>query len=366
MIAPHPIQTPEALSPVLAECDAAPFIALDTEFRREDTYVPELCLVQLATPNGLWLVDALATDLTPLWHRLNHTTTPVVLHAAQQDLELIAQASGSLPRVLRDTQIAAAFLGLGDQIGYAQLVAARLHLTLDKSQSRTDWTQRPLSEAQRRYAADDVRYLQALYPGLLEALESMNRRRWFEEECAALSDARRFAPQTTGLWRKVSGQQTLKPAERAVLEAITTWREQQAIDRNLPRRWVLADETALKLATTPKPSPDDIIAGRRGVARPSEPSIQALLEAMRRARQSPPESWPRNPITRLSPAEQSLLQRWQSRIQAVATQLQLSPALLATTDDLLRWLRHPEQANRLTQGWRAEVLDPALQFSTST
>ncbi len=361
MTDPLPLTSPAALSQCLAELIGAPFIALDTEFRREDTYFPELCLVQLATPNGLWLVDPLALDLAPLWAALNHSPTPLVLHAAQQDLELIALSSGALPSVLRDTQIAAALLGLGDQIGYAQLVSARLNIPLDKSQSRTDWTHRPLSTAQRQYAADDVRHLCALYPGLLDPLRDKGRLAWFDAECADLGDTRRFVPRTTGLWRKVSGQQALRPPERAVLEAITHWRETQAIARNTPRRWILSDDTALKLAANPQPSARDIIAGRHGVPQPSETERQTLLAAMADARQTPPECWPRTGAARLSPAEQSRLHRWQNRLSALSLETGISPALLATTDDLVQLLQHPEKANRLTHGWRAPLIGEALQ-----
>lgn len=361
MIPPTPLTTPAALSQLLAELSGAPFIALDTEFRREDTYFPELCLVQLATRDGLWLVDARAFDLADLWHALNHSPTPLVLHAAQQDLELIALASGALPRILRDTQIAAAFLGLGDQIGYAQLVAARLGLVLDKSQSRTDWTQRPLSAAQRQYAADDVRHLCTLYPGLIDALREVERLDWFHEECAALSDSTRFTPRTTGLWRKVSGQQMLQPRERAVLEAITQWREAQAIARNTPRRWILSDDTALRIASTAHPTLSDLTAGRHGVPAPTETAGRALLDAIAQAQQPPPEQWPQAKIARLSLAEQSRLQRWQKRLAQLCADARLSPALLATTDDLVRLMQHPEQDNRLTRGWRAALIGQALQ-----
>lgn len=359
--APQPITTPDALSQCLTELSGAPFIALDTEFRREDTYFPELCLVQLATPAGLWLIDPLAMDLTVLWNALNHSPTPIVLHAAQQDLELIARASAALPPVLRDTQIAAALLGLGDQIGYAQLVSARLGISLDKSQSRTDWTHRPLSTAQRQYAADDVLHLCALYPGLIDTLRDKGRLGWFEAECAELSDTARFAPRTTGLWRKVSGQQALRPPERAVLEAITHWRETQAIARNTPRRWILSDDTALKLAACPQPDAKDIVAGRHGVPHPSDAERQSLLSAMAAARQSPPECWPRTIVTRLNPTEQSRLHRWQNRLSALSHEVGISPALLATTDDLVQLLHHPEKENRITQGWRAPLIGEALQ-----
>ncbi len=366
MPAPHPLTTPQELTQLLTELSGAPFIALDTEFRREDTYLPKLCLVQLATPTGLWLLDALALELTPLWRQLNQSATPIVLHAAQQDLELIALASGALPSVLHDTQLAAAFLGLGDQIGYAQLVINRLGISLDKSQSRTDWTLRPLSEAQRQYAADDVHYLGKLYPELIGNLKSAGRLDWFLAECAPLSDASRFQPRTTGLWRKVSGQQNLKAVERAALEAITQWRETQAIARNTPRRWILSDEAAIKLAMNGQPSVQDIIAGHRpGTAPADEAACKALLTAISAARQSPPDSWPHAKIVRLAPIEQTQLQRWQQRIAALCQDLKLSSALLATTDDLLRLLRHPEQENRLTQGWRADLIGQALQSEAS-
>ena len=186
------IATSDALSAQLERWRDTPWLAVDTEFVREDTYFAHLCLIQLGDTASQVCIDALAVDLAPLWAFLQRERPVKVLHSAGQDLELFVQRGGDCPRPMFDTQIAAALLGQGEQLGYAALVERRLGLKVDKSLSRTDWSKRPLSEAQLVYAADDVRHLAAMYPALRAELEKRGRLAWLDAECARMTDPARY------------------------------------------------------------------------------------------------------------------------------------------------------------------------------
>src|SRR5690349_17033456 len=199
------IATQDGLAAQLERWRAEPWLAVDTEFVREDTYFAQLCLLQLSDGRNQVCVDALAVDLAPLFAFLHQPGAIKVFHSAGQDLELFVQRGGDCPRPLFDTQIAAALLGHGEQLGYAALVERRLGLKVDKSLSRTDWSQRPLPEAALAYAADDVRHLAVLYPALREELEQRGRLSWLEAECARATDAARYRPDPASAWRGVKG-----------------------------------------------------------------------------------------------------------------------------------------------------------------
>lgn len=359
---PPIVCTDDELLQVSSQLAIAPWATLDTEFMRESTYFPQLCLVQIATPDALWLLDPLVVDLAPLWETLNTTSAPIVLHSAEQDLELIYLASGRLPPTLRDSQIAAAFLGLGDQIGYGNLVQRLLDFALDKSQSRTNWAQRPLTDAQRQYAADDVRYLAQIYPELRQRLADTHRLTWFDEECAMLSNPQRFEPQTTGLWRRVRGQQQLRAPQRVILDAIATWREHWARQLDLPRRWVLSDEQALELANS-RGFRADLLHGTQNFRhRLTTEQISDLRATMDRARQLPVEDGPQwRTFNRLDPDTATLLALLQSKVHSLSQELGISAALLATADDILQLMRAPDAPCKLNQGWRNAVVGLPLK-----
>lgn len=361
----HPIITDNAtLGTILNVLPQAPFVVMDTEFLRESTYYPQLCLIQIATPDGLWLIDPLADhlDLTPFWDSLNGRSQPIVFHAAEQDLELMYRAAGALPRNIHDTQIAAALLGLGEQIGYARLVQHLMAEDLDKSQSRTDWSTRPLTEAQCQYAADDVRFLRLIYPDLMNRLAERGRQHWLAEECAGLNDSRRFLPEDDRQWRRVRGQQRLSAQQLSLLQAIAAWREQTARARNLPRRWVLSDDYAIELAIKPPENQQALLARRHWPKQRTPAEAAELIDRLDAARQLPADQWPQ-PVrfTRQDPETAGLLVLLQETVQQVAQEIELVPSLLATTDDLLTLIRTPDREQRLTSGWRAGIIGNRLR-----
>jgi ribonuclease D len=356
---------------LLAAIDAADFLALDTEFFRERSYYPRLALLQIATPETVWLVDPLAgIDLCPLWERLVTIDIPVVLHAADQDLDLILAEAGRLPRQVFDTQIAAELLGLGTQPGYAALVETMLGVHLDKALVRSDWLARPLSPKQLEYAVQDVLQLRHLYPLLRDGLERAGRWSWMEEESARQTDPARFAPADRHLWKKVRGVQTLDRAGLAVLRVLAACREEIARERDRPRRWVWDDQALLDLAhrIARLPSPVKaqaivpLLVERRGPLKGASERGRELAEAIAHELDRPPGDWPeprRGP--RLPPEDRELLESRRTRLEQLAERESIAPSRLATSAELKQDLADPDRPSRLNRGWRADLLAPLLQ-----
>ncbi|MCW8900496.1 MAG: ribonuclease D [Gammaproteobacteria bacterium] len=225
--------------------DAAVLI-LDTEFIREKTYRAKLCLIQIATDDIIACVDPIALDdISPLMAIIHDSKKLKVLHSARQDYEIFYDLDNKLPTPLFDTQLAASLLGYGEQVGYGALVNKVLNVQLDKAHTRTDWSKRPLSQAQIHYASDDVFYLRQLYPLLKKQLIEQGRESWLNEEFEALCQPELFITRPEDAWQKVKGINRLKPRQLAAAKNIAQWREEVAIKSDRPRRWILADDILL-------------------------------------------------------------------------------------------------------------------------
>jgi len=352
------IDTPAALAGFCESLQGVPWIALDSEFVRERTYHARLCLLQVASETGLACIDTLALpELGLLAEQLFQPGVVKVMHAAQQDLEIFQRLWERLPEPLFDTQIAAALLGQGEQIGYAALVKALLGVELDKSQTRTDWSRRPLSAAQLEYAAADVRYLGPLYRRQHQALAQSQRLEWLWAETAPLTAAGN-AP-TAEPWRRVKGHRNLHGVQLAVLQALAGWREQQAEARDLPRQWVINDDTLSTLARRLPRNPEQL--QRLGLdQRLLRRDGAALLALIRQARELPAEQWPVLPAwPALNDQQQALLERAQTLIRDCAQRYGLAAPLLATRRELETWLHGAEIP--ASGGWRATLVGEALQ-----
>src|SRR5262249_17690444 len=226
-----------ALTRFCAEQKAAGFVAIDTEFMRERTYWPVLCLAQVAGPTEAVAIDALApgTDLTPLLALIAHESVLKVFHAARQDVEIFFNLSGTVPKPLFDTQIAAMVCGFGDAASYETLVSKLARAALDKSSRFTDWSRRPLTERQIRYALADVVHLRTVYEGVQQRLASNGRAGWFAEEMAGLADPAAYQNKPSEAWRRFRLRGRVDPRFFGVLREVAGWREAAARQRNLPR-----------------------------------------------------------------------------------------------------------------------------------
>ncbi len=356
------IAQPQALTDFCARLRSSSWIALDTEFIREKTYYPQLCLIQVATDELLACIDPLAlTDLGPLLEVLYDPAITKVLHAVHQDLEIFFYLRGAVPSPVFDTQLAATLLGQGEQVSYAALVKALLDVELDKSQTRTDWSRRPLDTAQLDYAADDVRYLCEVYRQQYAELTSRQRLDWLAEDFKALCDPGHYALQPEQLWRRVKGHQQLRGVQLAVLRALSSWREEQAMTANRPRRWIVGDEVLLELA---RQLPKDLERLQR--IRGLEPNLlrrhgRTLLNLIARACTEPAEQWPHLPsLRRLRQTQEALVDTLSAVVRLRGDQQGVSPQTLASRHDLERLLTGDTEVP-LLHGWRAVLVGHELQ-----
>ncbi len=339
------------------------FIALDTEFMREKTYYPQLCLVQIATLEHCVVIDPLSvTELQPLWSFLADRSRVKVLHAARQDLEVITLATpdAPLPGPIFDTQIAGALLGSPAQAGYATLVADHLGVELSKSSARTDWSRRPLSEEQLRYAADDVRYLARLYVQLRDALRAEGRLEWAYEETLECESPALYRTQPEDAWRRLKGLDRLAPAQRAAAKQLAGWRESMAIKHDKPRGWILNDETLRAIAERLPASSEELqtIHGLSpGVVRNSGAQLLELVARARELASAEREAFiPPKP----DPAQLTRVNRLMSWLRQRGVELKISPELLATRREVEQ-LVFSGRADRLLAGWRSSVIGEDLQ-----
>lgn len=354
------IDTPAAYAEALAFFASSPWLAVDTEFVREETYWPQLCLVQVGDTRRQVAFDAIKLpDLQPLLDLLLRTDSLKVFHAASQDLEIFVHLGGSAPTPLFDTQLAASLLGLGDQLGYAALVEKRLGLKVDKSLSRTNWSRRPLSEAELAYAEDDVRHLSEMYPALREELTRRGRLEWLEEDCARLSRPERYRVHPEDAWDRLKGIGRLPAPGQHVAAALAAWREKIAEARNRPRKWILADDALYRLAERQPDSLAQLTALQVLPPKTVERHGNALLQVVAESRGSTAPALALDGL--LSDAQKSLIQKLANRNREIATELGIPPSLLAPRADIEAVALQGTSARvPVLEGWRRRVAGDAL------
>lgn len=356
------VDTPQALQAVCQQLANQPYLAVDTEFVREKTYFPILCLIQIASPEHIICIDPIAIrDLSPLADLLLHKQTVKIFHAARQDLEILYQTFGSLPAPVFDTQIAATLLGLGDQLSYANLVKHILQEQLSKGHARTDWERRPLSEEQLEYAADDVRYLVAMYPVMVQKLTELGRLNWLDEDFNVLIKPELYHNEPGQQWQRVGGVQKLKGVQLAILQQLAAWREQQAQQQNKPRKWILSDDILIAI-TMQAPNKLEQLERIRGI---NTAIIQrqgnSLLEMINRAKSCPKSEWP-SLLRRiqLEPNQEALLDALQAIVKLQAAIHGINNTALTSRHDLENLLAGNTDIP-LLHGWRHGLAGHAVE-----
>jgi ribonuclease D len=352
-----PITTPEALADAAAGFAGQPVIGLDTEFLRERTYFAQLCLLQLSHASTALCVDTIALpSLAPLAPLMAAGGPVKVLHAARQDQEVLWPVLGALDPVF-DTQVAAALCGLPAQVGYGDLVRELLGIELHKSQTRTDWSRRPLSAAQIDYALDDVRHLLPLRELLGERLERLGRAAWFAGEMQGVS-GESFAVDPADAWQRFKGHGELDPARQRLVVALSAWREQRAVESNRPRGWILPDP-ALRDIVMQVPRSEAHLEGMRelpeGIRRNS--GAQLLKIVAEAGVPSPAPSLPQR--RRPDPEHLARVARLAEVLRRVAQELGVAPEVLATRRELEK-LAGGGRDGDSQSGWRREVIGQAL------
>ncbi|WP_412058628.1 ribonuclease D [Bartonella sp. DGB2] len=315
----------------------SPFVTVDSEFIRETTFWPELCLIQLASADLAVLIDpkAKGLDLRAFFDLMADENIVKVFHAARQDIEIIHHLAGIIPAPLFDTQIAAAVCGYGEAISYDQIVQRLIGHRLDKSSRFTNWGQRPLSEKQMAYALADVTHLCDVYTNLKNELSERGREEWLLEEIAPLLSVDTYAPPIEDAWKRVKGR-VKKPRELAILQQVAAWRERIAKERNLPRGRVLKDEVLIEIAIQ-QPKDGAALAQLRGLSQGFERSegAHSLLEAIKEGFKTDLATLP--PIQKFQPRSESLsaaIDLLRVLLKAVADEHHIAPKIIATTDDL--------------------------------
>jgi ribonuclease D len=346
--------------PALAHALAAQnSIGLDTEFLRERTFFPKLCLLQLAAGGALWCVDTLRCSLAALVPALTAVQTPKVIHAARQDLEAVYLTSHRVITPVFDTQIAAGCIGLKPQVGYADLVKSLLDVTLPKGQTRTDWSKRPLTREQLDYAADDVRYLGEIADRLRARLRELGRETWADEDCAELGDPKLYEPDPAQAWERLRGIAQLGPLPRARAKAIAMWREQLARERDLPRAWIIPDAAIFAVAQA-NPSTLSALGALNALpANFNEGFALGLLEVLKVQAGEPVTDLNPSRDSRLTPEQKAVTERLAKLVDARAAELEVSPELLAPRGEL-KALALGERDTHALSGWRRREIGDRL------
>lgn len=331
---PSLLRDQAALDALAARLQGAPRLALDTEFVREKTYTAELALIQVSDGTEPQLVDPVAgLDLGGFLSCLADAGCTKVLHAARQDLEVLAPLLGGTLAPVLDTQVAGALVGHPPQAGYGELVQKELGITLEKGQARTDWLRRPLSTAQLHYAADDVRHLLPLAGRLLSRLGELGRLAWLAEETRSLA-ALPLTVDPTQAWQRLKGIESCPPREQARARALAEWREARAQRRNLPRSWVLQDDALREMARRGAHDLEDLRRLRMLQDKTLDKLGPEILEALARGEAASLEGLVQRQDTRPTPEEKALAARLADVVKGTAAQLALAPEVLATQREL--------------------------------
>ena len=353
----QPITTKSELAATCKRMSAHPFVTVDTEFLRETTYYPLLCVAQMASPDEAVVIDALAPgiDLSPFFALMADEKIMKVFHAARQDIEIVWHAAKLIPHPVFDTQVAAMVLGYGDSISYDQLVQRITGDTLDKSHRFTDWTRRPLSDAQHAYALSDVTHLRDVYRALVEDLGRRGRADWVQEEMRVLTspDTYRMDPQSA--WQRLKTR-VRKPKELAVLIEVAAWREREAQTRDVPRSRVLKDEAIADIAVQ-APTTIEKLKNLRSLPKGFERSRwgEAIVAAVTRGLARDVKTLPRPVRVQPSANGTAVVELLKVLLRMISERHHVAAKVIATVDDLEHIAADDSADVPALTGWRREL-----------
>ncbi len=361
------IETTAALADACKELAKSEFVTIDTEFLRETTFWPQLCLVQMASPTLEVLVDPMAKgiDLTPLFELMADANVVKVFHAARQDIEIIYHLGGLIPHPIFDTQVAAMVCGFGDSISYDQLVQKTKNVQIDKSSRFTDWSRRPLSEKQLDYALADVTHLRDVYLALKAQLEREGRSSWLKEEMDILEARETYDMHPDDAWLRLKSR-LRKPTELAILKFVAAWREREARSRNVPRSRVLKDDAIFEIAQQ-QPKDAEALSRLRTVPKGWERSTSgtAIIETVNAALALPKAEMPQAPRHSHSPeGSGAAVELLKVLLKLSADKHGVAAKVIANSEDLDKIASEGEKAEvQALSGWRRELFgEPALKL----
>ncbi len=363
---PRVITTSDELAAFCATFPGERYITADTEFIRERTYYPQLCLLQIATSKEAVAIDPLAggIDLKPLYDAFADESLLKVFHAAKQDIEIFVHDAGFVPRPIYDTQIAAMVCGFGESVSYETLVRDLAGAKLDKASRFTDWARRPLSERQLVYALDDVIHLRTVYEKLQARIEREGRAGWIAQEMEELADIGQYQADGSRAWLRLKVKS--RSAETLqLLRAAASWREQQAIRKNVPRQRILKDEWVAQVATQMPHTPEQLQEVRGITGQLGREMMASLIEALNEARTQPRETWP-EPEERFKPmpaAQEACYDQLKLLLRQCCEESHVVPRLVASKEELEDIVRGrvPFEQSHIAHGWRCDIFGKQAQ-----
>lgn len=339
-----------------------PVLAIDTEFLREKTYYARLCLLQLATPKEVVVVDPFTLDsLDPLVPLLESQNIVKLFHAGRQDLEILYHETGVLPTPIFDTQVAAALLGHVQQIGYGGLVHNLCGVTLKKADSFTDWARRPLTPSQINYAADDVIYLPQMYTIMRRELKKKRRLHWLDKDFEAMTDPESYKIDPYDRYRRLKRVSSLSHKQLNAAREVAAWREIDAQEKDIPRKWILTDEQIVEICKR-EPKTIDELYMVRGVPEKLEVrTARALIKLIKKALDAPEDTWPEidRPVKN-EPNVDIPLNLMNAVVQLRARENDIAVQTLANSSDLVRIARGYRDGVELLTGWRKRIVGDEL------
>lgn len=331
-------------------------LGVDTEFMREKTYFAQLCLIQISADDSIFCVDPLTpNDQDQFWQQL--LATSWVVHSARQDIEVVYQTAGAMPREIFDTQIAAGLLGMPAQVGYAGLVKELFDVDMAKSHTRADWTRRPLSEAVLDYAAEDVEYLLPAADILSEGLDKKGRLDWARQDSALLLDTRLYDISGEQAIDRLKGARNFRGAKRAAAVRLATWREEEAIRRNRPRQWIIRDNVLLDIAYK-LPSTEKQLANIEGIPAKLVGRVgKQIIDVVGASKDDNDGYRPPQPPDE---AQKALLKEMQAQVADCAKDLDLAAETVASKRELSTVIISGNRDSRVFTGWRKDLIGDSL------
>ncbi|MAU41967.1 MAG: ribonuclease D [Kordiimonas sp.] len=353
------IKTTDELAALCARLATAPYITVDTEFKREKTYWAQLCLIQVASPDEYWAIDPLVEglDLKPFYDLMANENVLKVFHAARQDIEIFVKEAGVVPQPLFDTQVAAMVCGFGESVGYEKLVLRLTNATLDKSVRFTDWSRRPLTEKQLNYALGDVIHLRDVYRALDAMLVKNGRQSWLAEEMAILTAAETYISHPEDAWRRLKTRSNNRRF-LAIVQTLAAWREVQAQSKDVPRNRIIRDDVLFEIAAHP---PTDVAGLKqiRGLPANFEKGLQGaeVLNAVQAAMAIPEKELPQIPKGKRPPDDKAapIVELLRVLLKLKCQDAGVASKLVATIEHLELIARHDQADVPALKGWRYEL-----------
>lgn len=356
------VKTKSQLEELAKELEDSTILAIDTEFLREKTYYAKLCLIQLNNGSVQALIDPLAIkDLSPLAPIMADEDCVKIFHSGSQDIDIIYHALGVMPTPLFDTQMAAALMGFPLQVGYGPLVQAICDVHLPKADSYTDWSRRPLTTNQMKYALDDVVYLPVMYEHMRKTLADEGRLSWLDEDFAHLGDPAKYDNSPHEMWHKVKRVSSLSRPQMAVAREVAAWREKEAQRRNIPRKWVIPDEAVVEIARKSPTSIDHLMEVRGLGSKLNTKAAREVLQAVKTGRNCRAEDYPVLPKRPGGDPEiEGAVDLLASIVEVRAKENGVAVPVLASREDLARLVRGHRDQSDLLKGWRYNMVGKEL------